>query len=472
MRAVHRILISAPALLLPLASHASAQGLQGHSLGLWWALPFVCLLLAIAMVPLLLPRIWHAHDGKIAALCALAFLLPLTLLQGPGTSLAVLAHVMLSEYLPFLILITALYTTAGGIYVRGNLHGSPALNTTLMAIGALLASVMGTTGASMLMVRPLIRANDNRPSAAHVMVFFIFIVSNAAGALTPLGDPPLFLGFLQGVDFFWTLKALLPQTAFLVGVLLLLFYLLDSYRFKRDGLLASTDPTPDDGRLGLEGMINLLPLLAIMGLVLMSGAWHSGLSWTVLGVNLALESLLRDLGLLAVVFVSLWLTPQAVREKNRFSWGPMQEVARLFAGIFITMIPVMAMLKAGEQGAFASLVHLVNDASGQPRPWAYFWLSGSLSSFLDNAPTYLVFFNLAGGDAQQLMQGLAPVLAAVSAGSVYMGANSYIGNAPNFMVKAVAEARGIRMPSFVGYLGWSSVVLLPLFLIQTLIWFR
>ncbi|MDI4633865.1 sodium:proton antiporter [Pelomonas sp. V22] len=445
--------------------------LDGGALGALWGLPFAGMLLSIALLPLLAPRLWHPHYGKIAAAWALAFLLPFALMQGAGLASHLVLHTLLAEYLPFIILLLALFTTAGGIHVRGNLHGSPGLNVGLMAIGALLASVMGTTGASMLMVRPLIRANDNRLHSAHVFVFFIFIVSNAGGALTPLGDPPLFLGFLQGVDFFWTLKHLYPQTLFLVLALLAIFWVIDRRCYAREGCTPQ-DPTPDNAeRFGLEGSINFLLLAAIVGMVLISGASKPGVEFTVAGVHLGLPSLLRDGLLLVVTGLSIWLTPRAVRERNQFSWGAMQEVAKLFAGIFLTMIPVLAMLKAGEQGAFAAVTRAVTGADGQPLPWAYFWFSGSLSSFLDNAPTYLVFFNLAGGDPQQLMGPLAATLAAVSAGSVFMGAMSYIGNAPNFMVKAIVEERGIAMPSFFGYMAWSCAVLLPLFVLITGIWF-
>jgi Na+/H+ antiporter NhaD/arsenite permease-like protein len=342
-----------------------------------------------------------------------------------------------------------------------------------MGIGSVLASVMGTTGASMLMIRPLLRANDNRKHVAHVVVFFIFTVSNAGGSLTPLGDPPLFLGFLKGVEFTWTLRHLFPETLFLLGALLAIFFVIDSWFYRREGVLPK-DPTPDtrDARgFGIEGGINLLPLLAVVGLVLMSGLWKPGVQFNLLGTPVELQSLVRDVLLLAVIVVSLAITPRGVREKNQFSWAPMQEVAKLFIGIFLTMIPVLAMLRAGEAGAFAAVARAVTGPDGQPLPWAYFWLSGSLSSFLDNAPTYLVFFNLAGGDPAVLMTSGAAVLAAISAGSVFMGANTYIGNAPNFMVKAIAEDRGVAMPSFFGYMAWSGAVLVPLFAVMTLIWF-
>lgn len=445
---------------------------DGAQLSAWWGVPFAGMLLSIALLPLLAPALWQRHAGRIALGWSLAFLLPFAAVFGPPEAGHAVAHTLLAEYLPFIILLTALFTTAGGVYVRGNLRGSPALNTGLMAIGAVLASFMGTTGASMLLIRPLIRANDNRPAAAHVIVFFIFIVANAAGSLTPLGDPPLFLGFLQGVSFFWTVGQLLPETLFLVGTLLALFYAIDAWHFRREGVLPA-DPTPKDAPpIGIDGAINLLPLLAIIALVLVSGTWNPGVSVTLFGVELTLQQLVRDVGLIAVTLVSLAITPKGVRAANEFSWGPMKEVAELFIGIFITMIPMLAMLKAGEAGAFAAVARAVTGADGQPLPWAYFWFSGLLSSFLDNAPTYLVFFNLAGGDAQLLMTRLAATLAAVSAGSVFMGANTYIGNAPNFMVKAIAESRGIKMPSFFGYMAWSGAILIPLFVLITFIWFR
>jgi len=457
--------------LFALPAAARAAGVDGTGLSAWWSLPFVGMLLSIAVLPLAAPSLWHPHFGKIAAAWSLAFLLPYALVFGVGGTVANVVHTLLGEYLPFVVLLTALFTVAGGIYVRGNLHGSPGLNVGLMVIGAVLASFMGTTGASMLLVRPLIRANDCRKHVAHVMVFFIFIVANAGGALTPLGDPPLFLGFLQGVSFFWTVGQILPETLFLVGALLAIFFLIDTWWYRREGTLP-VDPTPDTPTIGLDGAINLLLLLAVMGLVLLSGTWKPGIAWSVLGTELTLQQVVRDLGLMAVTLVSLAITPKGVRQANDYSWAPMQEVAKLFVGIFLTMIPVLAMLKAGHDGAFAAVARAVTGADGQPLPWAYFWFSGALSSFLDNAPTYLVFFNLAGGDAQLLMTQLAATLAAVSAGSVFMGANTYIGNAPNFMVKAIAESRGIRMPSFLGYMAWSATILLPLFVIITFLWFR
>ena len=458
-------------LLLGCTTSAHAVEINGSQLHAAWGLPFAGLLLCIALLPLLTPVFWHHHFGKVAAAWSLAFLLPFALLFGPSAAGLTLAHAAIAEYIPFIVLLTALFTVAGGIFIKGNLHGSPGLNTALLAIGAVLASFMGTTGASMLMIRPLIRANDNRVHKAHLVVFFIFIVSNAGGSLTPLGDPPLFLGFLKGVDFFWTVKHLFPETLFLIGSLLLLFFAMDwCYYHHREEILA-VDPTPDTKRLGFNGTVNFLLLAVIIGLVLMSGFWKSSMSFSVFGNDVGLPGLLRDIGLVIVTLLSLMLTPTQVHDDNQFSWGPMQEVAKLFAGIFLTIVPVIAMLKAGMDGPFAAVVAAVTKPDGSPDPAMYFWATGLLSSFLDNAPTYLVFFNTAGGDPQALMTSYAPTLAAISAGAVFMGANSYIGNAPNLMVKAIAEDRGVKMPSFFGYMVWSVCILIPLFVVITLVWF-
>ena len=361
---------------------------------------------------------------------------------------------------------------AGGIHIRGNLHGSPGLNTAILAMGAVLASFMGTTGASMLLIRPLIRANDNRAHKAHVVVFFIFIVSNAGGSLTPLGDPPLFLGFLKGVDFFWTVSHIFPETLFLIGSLLVIFYALDWWFYRRREELMPLDPTPDTRRIGFDGAANFWLLAAVAGLVLLSGIWKSAVVFNIAGTDVGLPGLVRDAGLVAITLLSLKITAAKVHADNQFSWGPMGEVAKLFAGIFLTIVPVIAMLKAGTSGPFGAVVSSVTRPDGTPDPAMYFWATGVLSSFLDNAPTYLVFFNTAGGDAQAMMTTFASTLAAVSAGAVFMGANTYIGNAPNLMVKAIAEERGVKMPSFFGYMLWSVGVLIPLFIIMTFIWFK
>ncbi|WP_343585900.1 sodium:proton antiporter [Herbaspirillum sp.] len=451
---------------------ATVLAAQTVTLSVVWAVPFAGMLLSIAVLPLLAPALWHHHFGKIAAGWGLAFLLPFAATQGTHEALAVTVHALLAEYLPFIILLTALFTVAGGICVRGNLRGTPALNTGLLALGTALASVMGTTGAAMLLIRPLIRANDDRKHVAHVVVFFIFLVANAGGSLTPLGDPPLFLGFLNGVDFFWTARHLLAPMLFLCAALLAIFYLIDRHYYlnREERRPAGADPTPDS-RLSFEGKSNFALLAAIVALVLMSGIWKLGVAFEVLGTPLEWQNLARDGALVAVILLSLALTPATARAGNEFTWGPMLEVAKLFAAIFLTIVPVVAMLRAGEQGAFAAVVRAVTGPDGRPDDAMYFWMTGLLSSFLDNAPTYLVFFNTASGDARELMGPLASTLAAISAGAVFMGANSYIGNAPNMMVKAIAEERGIRMPSFFGYMAWSCGILVPLFVAMTFLFF-
>jgi Na+/H+ antiporter NhaD/arsenite permease-like protein len=449
-----------------------APHLDGAKLGILWVVPFIGMLLSIAIMPLAAPDVWHHHYGKISAGWALAFLLPCLLLFGSSFTIYELMHTIILEYIPFLILLFALFTVAGGVLIKGNLHGSPGLNTSILGIGTLIASVTGTTGAAMLLIRPIIRANDNRLHNAHVIVFFIFLVANIGGSLTPLGDPPLFLGFLKGVSFFWpTVHLFLPML--LVSVILLaVFYALDSYLFHIDeNYPPKPDPTPDS-RVRIEGWLNVGLLGAIVVAVLMSGVWKPGVSITVNHIEIELQNVLRDVLLLVIAWISWRYTRRETREGNGFTWGPIIEVAKLFAGIFITIIPAIAMLRAGLGGKLAPLVQMVSDGQGQPINAMYFWLTGILSSFLDNAPTYLIFFNMAGGDAATLMGTMAATLAAISAGAVFMGANTYIGNAPNFMVKAIAEERGIKMPSFFGYMAWSGAILIPCFLLVTFVFFR
>ncbi len=464
--------MTAAALALTLSAlPAEAAGLDGAKLSIWWSIPFVGMLLSIAIFPLANAHFWEHNQGKIAGFWAALMAVPLALTAGFGTALDTIGHTILLEYIPFIMLIFALFTVAGGIWIRGNFHGSPMTNATLLTIGAVLASFIGTTGASMVMIRPMLRANDNRRMNAHVFIFFIFIVSNIGGALTPLGDPPLFLGFLRGVDFFWTTKWLLHETLFIFALVMAVFVALDTYFYKKEGIERPiVDPTPDSN-IRIFGGINFALIGVIIAAILMS-AWVKLGSFKIGTTEVEIENLLRDIIMLIVGLVSLKLTPTQWREANGFSWGPILEVAKLFVGIFICMVPVLAMLKAGTNGAFAPLVALVSNADGSPNNAAYFWLTGALSSFLDNAPTYLVFFELAGGDPQHLMTKGALTLAAVSSGAVYMGANSYIGNAPNFMVYAIAKDAGVKMPSFFGYMLWSGAVLIPCFILTTLVFFR
>jgi Na+/H+ antiporter NhaD/arsenite permease-like protein len=448
--------------------------LDGAALSLVWIVPFVGLLVSIAVFPLVAPDFWHHHYGKVAMFWSVALLLPFAVLFGPAVALHEMIHTVQAEYVPFMILLFALFTVTGGIHIKGNPHGTPALNTGILGLGTVLASIMGTTGAAMLLIRPLLRANDARRHNAHVVIFFIFLVANIGGALTPLGDPPLFLGFLKGVDFFWTTRAMLWPTVTAAAILLVLFFAIDSWLYRRPGEArpASADPTPDSP-VSIEGMFNLLVLgPMILASVLVSGLWNPGVGYAGYGVHIELQNVARDLALLALAWLSWRYTPSELRAANHFEWGPIVEVAKLFAGIFLTIIPVIAILRAGQGGAMAPLLALVTDDAGRPRDALYFWMSGGLSSFLDNAPTYLVFFNLAGGDPAALMGPLASTLTAISAGAVFMGANTYIGNAPNFMVRSIAQSRGVAMPGFFGYMLWSGCILLPMFALLTIVFFR
>jgi Na+/H+ antiporter NhaD/arsenite permease-like protein len=443
----------------------------GSVLSLWWAIPFAGMLLSIALFPLFNRHFWEHHYAKVTLFWSLALVIPLLAIhRAQGTHH--LVEVILVDYIPFLVILWALYTVASGIFVTGTMHGTPLQNTLMIGIGAALASWVGTTGASIIMVRPLVRAIAWRKHRAHTVVFFIFLVSNIGGALTPIGDPPLFLGFLHGVPFFWTLR-ILPMVLTVAVPVLLIFFALDSWYYRRD------PPKTTYGvreSVGLIGWQNLFFLLGIIFVVVASGAWNAGMI-RVLGVDCEISGLVRDGALLLISVISFRTTPPKIHRDNLFSWAPVKEVAILFAGIFITMIPALVILRAGENGAMHPLVDMARE------PKHYFWLTGGLSSFLDNAPTYLTFFNTALGalepgrpqaDAvRDLLTTHAHYLEAISCGAVFMGANSYIGNAPNFMVKSIAEHAGIKMPGFFGYiLKFVLPVMIPLFLLVTFVFFR
>ena len=448
--------VTLAASLLPTAAQAT-PALDGAQMGWPWALPFAGILLCIATGPLLFAKFWHAHYGKIAALWALLALAPIAFASGAPAALAAFVHAVLAEYMSFIILLFALYVVAGGILITGTLRGGPLVNAGILVLGTAMASIVGTTGAAMILVRPLIRANASRANNAHVVIFFIFLVANIGGALSPLGDPPLFVGFLRGVDFFWTTTRLAYETAIVAVLVLAIFIALDIWLARGETKAASVAAEP----LRLRGLINLPLIACIIGAILLSAAWKPGIDIDVYGTHVALQNLVRDGALLVIALASLWLTPDEHRAANDFTWEPIAEVAKLFAGIFVCIIPVLAMLEAGHDGPFAWLLKAVTAQDGSPHAVAYFWLTGLLSAFLDNAPTYLVFFQLAGGDAAALMGKLSATLAAISMGAVYMGAFTYIGNAPNFMVYAIANERGVKMPSFFGYMLWSFAVLLP-----------
>jgi Na+/H+ antiporter NhaD/arsenite permease-like protein len=452
--------------------HAKGHANLGEILPLWSCLPFAGMLLSIAFLPLIAPQFWHHHFGKIAAFWAAMLGIPF-LVAFKGAALHEILHILLADYVPFIILLWSLYTVSGGILLRGTLRGTPVVNTLLLMVGTAMASWMGTTGAAMLLIRPLLNANRHRKNRTFMVVFFIFLVANIGGSLTPLGDPPLFLGYLHGVPFFWTM-GILPHTLIMVAILLVVYFVLDSYHFRREGIAklptgSSTIP------LKVEGIRNFFILAGVVLAVLMSGILDWG-EIGVLGVHRAVQDWVRDLLLVALGGLSLAVTPTQLREDNAFSWFPIIEVAYLFIGIFVTMIPCLLILKAGANGALAFLV------TGVKEPFHYFWVTGVLSGFLDNAPTYLTFFNTALGsfypglaEAQAvplLTTDNAIYLKAISSGAVFFGAFSYIGNAPNFMVRSISEELGTPMPSFFGYiLKYALVFLVPCLVVVTLVMF-
>ncbi len=447
---------------------ASDAAIDGAKLSFFWVLPFAGILGSLATLPALAPHFWHRNYGLVALFWGLAFLVPFAAVFGAGAAFHEFIHVLVLEYIPFIALIGALFVIAGGIHIGGDLRGSPALNSAIMLGGMILASFAGTTGAAMILIRPIIRANKDREYRAHVVIFFIFLVCNIGGALTPLGDPPLFLGYLQGVNFFWPLKALWPHTLLVGGIVLASFFALDSYYYAKESA-AKARPAKSKAPF-VRGLVNVPLLMLLVVTVMLSGSNGFG-KVEIFGTAVNRVSLARDLVLILLAAASLVLTPHAYRKSNAFNWEPVLEVAKLFAAIFITIVPAIAILKAGPHGGFAPLFGLLGDP-GAPNNFAYFWATGVLSSVLDNAPTYLVFFNAAGGDVHALTGPMAQTLAAISAGAVFMGANTYIGNAPNFMVKSIAADLGVKMPGFFGFMAWSAVFLLPVFLLATVIFFR
>ncbi len=459
---------------LALVGVPSALAAEGHAFAAtlpWWTvLPFAVLLLCIAVLPLAAPHLWESNLRKllVAGACAL----PVLVLVGwhvaaRPTGAEALGHLghAVREYVSFIALLGSLYVIAGGIFLRGDLRATPAVNTAFLAVGAVLANLVGTTGASMVLIRPVLRTNSERRNTRHVPVFFIFVVANLGGALTPIGDPPLFLGYLRGVPFAWPLVHAWPAWLLGVGAVLLVFFALDTWSYRMETPAARAVDRIRVEPLGLEGWGNLLLMGGVVASVLLLSP--------VEGVHDLREWHMREAAMVALAGVSLVATPRAIRVRNAFSFGPILEVAALFAGIFVTMVPAALLLEAhgAEMGLHA--------------PWHYFWATGALSSFLDNAPTYVTFASVACGalgpavcESATRLGGMAAsaegarVLLAISVGAVFMGANTYIGNGPNFMVRAIAEEAGVRMPSFFGYMLWSLVVLVPVYVLVTACFFR
>ncbi len=359
------LLTGAPAL----AAEAGAPLLDGRAMGVLWVVPFAGILLSIALFPLLAPMVWHHHFGKISAAWALAFLLPFAAVFGADLAAYELLHTVLLEYIPFIVLLTALFTVAGGVRLTGSLVGTPLANTVGLALGTVLASLMGTTGASMLLIRPLLRANEHRTHKVHTIVFFIFLVSNVGGSLTPLGIPPLFLGFLKGVSFFWPTVHLFAPMAFLSALLLAIYFAIDLTLHTRDpGQHPFIEGVHEREPVRIEGGVNLALLVAIIGAVLLSGVWHPGVGITLYHVPVPLETIASQILLIAITVLSLKLTSEKSRRLNGFSWGPILEVAKLFAAIFLTIIPAIAILKAGTDGALGAIIAAVNEGANRIPP--------------------------------------------------------------------------------------------------------
>jgi len=407
----------------------------GSVLPLWSIAPFACMLLAIAILPLTHTHWWESnkHKALISSVLGIPVIIYFSIYDYHR-----LFHTGL-DYFSFIILLASLYTISGGIELQGNPEGTPVVNTVFLAIGAVLANFIGTTGASMLLIRPLLRTNGSRKHIGHIPVFFIFLVSNVGGCLTPLGDPPLFLGYLQGVPFFWTLK-LFYHWFFAIAALLFIFYLFERRAWKRETPVALVEDILLKEPMTIKGKLNALWLIGVVAAVFLPTPY-------------------REMIMVVMGYLSYQFTPLEIRVSNKFTFYPINEVAVLFAGIFATMIPALLILEA--RGA----------ELGIKEPWHFFWITGSLSSFLDNAPTYLTFFSLAqglgiGGPVMGIPEN---ILVAISTGAVFMGANSYIGNGPNFMVKSICEEAGVKMPSFFGYMLYSGAILIPVFILMTFI---
>ena len=448
----------------------------GNSISLLFCIPFLGMLLSIAVFPLVKPAWWERNQKYAVIAWSLLFLIPFAIRYGFGVMSEQLLEVIVGDYFTFIVLLFGLFCVSGNITIEGELRGSPKVNVILLLIGTLLSSWIGTTGASMVMIRPLIRANKWRSRKTQVVVFFIFLVSNIGGCLTPVGDPPLLMGFMRGVPFFWSLH-LFPVLLFNVAVLLTVFYFLDRRAYRKD---IAEGRKPDISKPGTEvhilGLHNLIFLVMIVVAVILSGTLPGMAAFqdaagavkgiTVFrGVRLTYPALIEVAIILLAALLSFKTTHVEIRRKNHFTWGAIQEVAVLFIGIFITMQPALMILKA-------------NGANlGISEPFEMFWATGLLSSFLDNTPTYLVFLTTAGAlgftEGMVTTLGTVPIkmLMAISCGAVFMGANTYIGNAPNFMVKSIADENGVRMPSFFGYLLWSLGILVPVFALDMLLFF-
>jgi Na+/H+ antiporter NhaD/arsenite permease-like protein len=447
-----------------------AQLLDGPNLGLIWGIPFLGLLLTIALTQTLWPTGWLRHFGKLTALWIAASILPLILHFGAAGGVA-LVNLLLLDYAPFVVSIGALYVISGGIHIRSRMSGHPVENALLFALGAVAGGIIGTPGATLLFLPVLMRANRWRRYRAHSLLFLIFLVCNIGGAFSPIG-PPLLIGYLRGISFLWTVRMLAAPTLFVSALLIAVYIALDSLiLYPREDSAPRARHREVHNALGLEGVANIPLLAGAIVLQIACGMWTSPVAFSLGVAALPLPDAVRLAGLVALAGMSLVLTPRQVRTKNRFEWGPIVEVGVVFAGIFACILPLLAILEAGSRGAMVGLLHLVSGAGGEPINWAYFTATGMLSSVLDNAPAFLLFFNAAGGDANALMGLQATTLVAISAGAAFWGGLTYVGNAPNLMVRSIAEQQGVRMPTFLAYVVWAGAALLPIFALIAFLFF-
>jgi Na+/H+ antiporter NhaD/arsenite permease-like protein len=454
-------------------SDLTSLELNGTSLSVFWAIPFLGLILSIALFPLIFPKFWSKHYGLVSFVWGAITLIGLGFTLGFDISLHALIVVLFEQFFPFIFLLLSLFTITGGINLKSNLAGNPRLNTLILLIGAILASWLGTTGAAVLLIRPLISANSWRIHRVHTIIFFIFIVANIGGSLTPIGNPPLLMGFISKVPFFWPLTKLLAPTALACTILLVVYFLVDSYFYKKE---TAKPVSATKSVISIKGGWNFLLLAGVICAVLISSQdW--GIAFTLYHVPMPTSELIEILIMIAITIVSIKITRKETREANQFSWHPILEVGKIFAAIFICMAPLIAMLRAGANGPMAIIIDSLS-ANGQPINEMYYWFAGGLSATLDSAPAYLVFFHTAAAPAAALgmaphayMTGVMPsTLFAITMGASFMGAITYIGNAPNMMIQSIAEDDGIKMPSFFGYMLWSVCILVPLFILIQLIY--
>ncbi|MDR1551706.1 MAG: sodium:proton antiporter [Holosporaceae bacterium] len=428
-------------------------------LSLWWSIPFLGIIFSIAFVPLWFPEFWERGASYVTGFWSAVYLSNVAYFFGFSKVFEAIFNPMIGDYIPFIILISSLYIISGGIYVNFPRGRGPLFNTLYLFFGSFIAGWIGTTGASALLIRPYLRANSGRKHSTHLIIFFIFLVANIGGAATPLGDPPLFIGFLKGVDFFWFLKNLYIQLFCTIGILCLLFFIMDSVLYRTDHAISL--PSDDAPFFQMEGKINILLILLVLATVILCHFDGEFFLWR---ERVAYSSLVRNLLLLTLSAISLRNTPAHIKWKNGFSMAPIREIAELFLGIFITVVPIICILHQGKEGSLGALFQWIAP-TGEFLAARCFWISGLLSSFLDNAPTFLIFFHLTSGDPQALMTTKAHILTAFSISTVFMGALTYIGNAPNLIVKSVAITYGQRVPSFLGYMAWSIPILIPVFVI-------